>query len=90
MANISKFFKRNILARYRVSQFFLIDNMTQFTDMNSNKLLEDLKVKHQFMLVVHLCTNWKNEEENRVALRGLKQRLEVAKGNRANDLPHVL
>lgn len=53
-------------------------------------MFEDLKVKHHFTSVEHPQTNGQVEVVNQVLLIGLKRRLEGSKGNRVEELPHVL
>ncbi|MCI06497.1 gag-pol polyprotein [Trifolium medium] len=79
--NIIKFFKRNILARFDVPQSMVTDNGSQFIDRKTRQLMEDFKIKQHFSSVEHPQTNGQAEAANRVILRGLKIRLDEAKGN---------
>ncbi|MCI60013.1 gypsy retrotransposon integrase-like protein, partial [Trifolium medium] len=54
------------------------------------QLMEDFKIKQHFSSVEHPQTNRQAEAANRVILRGLKMRLDEAKGNWAEELHHVL
>jgi len=49
-----KFFKKNIISRFGVPQFVIIDNGTQFTDKRMRELLKELNIKHHFTSVEHL------------------------------------
>lgn len=63
VAKILKLFKRNILSMYIIHQSVMTDNTMQLTNVNLNKLLEDLRVKQHFMSVEHPRTNGKAEVE---------------------------
>jgi len=43
--NVIKFFKKNILSRFGVSQFVVTDNRTQFAGKRMRELLEELNIK---------------------------------------------
>lgn len=58
----------------------ITDNAMQFADKNFRNLMQDLGVKHYFTSVEHLQTNGQAEAANRVILKGLKRRLDDAKG----------
>lgn len=45
VANTVKFFKKNVLASFIVSQAIVIDNGTQFINRKLVSLLEELKIK---------------------------------------------
>lgn len=87
--NIINLFKKNMLARFGVLQAIIIDNGTRFIEKRLKSLMEELRIKH-FASVEHPQTNSHPEATNRVITRGLKQRLEEAKGNWDDELPHVL
>lgn len=52
--------------------------------------MSDLTIKHRFTSVENAQTNVQVEAAIRVFLRGLKRRLDDAKGNSVEELPHVL
>lgn len=89
-ANALKFFKRNILTRFGISQAIVTDNGNQFINKNLKPLLEELKIKQYFVLVEHPQINGLTEALSRVFLKGLKRRLQIAKGNWADETPHIL
>lgn len=51
--NVLKFFKRNILAKFGVPQAIVTDNRMQFIDKMLRSMLEELKIKQNFMSVEH-------------------------------------
>lgn len=52
--------------------------------------MEHLTIKQHFLSVEHPQTNDQAEAANQVFVNGLKKRLEEAKGNLADEFPHVL
>lgn len=88
--NAVKFFKKNILSRFGVLQEVITDNGTQFTDKRMRELMNDLNIKKHFTSVEHPQMNGQVESANRVILKGLKRRLEEAKGSWPEVLAHVL
>ena len=54
------------------------------------KLCTELGIKQVFASVEHPQTNRKVESANRVLLRGLKRRLEKAKGTCAEEVPKIV
>jgi len=57
------------------------NNGTQFASQQLCKLCRKLEIKQVFASVKHPQKNGQVESANRVLLRGLKRRLEKAKGN---------
>jgi IS30 family transposase len=76
-----KFFKRNVLARFSISQSVVTDNGSKFIDKKMHKLMKNLNIKQHFAFVEHPQTNGQDEVANKVILRGLKKRLDEAKCN---------
>jgi len=66
------------------------DNGTQFASQQLCKLCIELGIKHVFASVEHPQTNGHVESANRVLLKGLKRRLEKAKGTWAEEVPRIL
>lgn len=89
-AKIQKFFYRNVISRYGIPKAVVTDNGTQFTDKGFKGLCDDLQITQHFTSVEHPQTNGQAEAANRVILRGLKRRLDGAKGRWAEQLDHVL
>lgn len=82
--DVLKFFKRNILARYKVLQAVVKDNGMHFIYKKGwESYWRSLKVEH-------LQTNNQAETTNWVLVMGLKRRLEEDKGNCVDELPHML
>jgi hypothetical protein len=81
--NILCFFKKNILARFRIPQSFVTDNGTQFTDKKFQEFLSKLGMVQHFTSVEHPQTN-------RVILRDLKRRLGEGKKKWVKELYSVL
>ncbi|RDY04866.1 Tf2-11, partial [Mucuna pruriens] len=66
------------------------DNGTQFASKGTAEFCEGLKIKQVFTSVDHPQSNGQVEAANKVILRGLRKRLEEAKGRWAEELPQVL
>ena len=54
---VIKFFKKNILFRFGITQFVVTNKGTQFSDKRMRELLEDLNIKQHFTSVEHPQTN---------------------------------
>jgi len=68
------------VCRFGVPRRLILDNGTQFTSQKLRKLCAEVGIKQVFASVEHPQTNGQVESVNRVLLRGLKRRLEKAKG----------
>ncbi|CAJ2668042.1 unnamed protein product [Trifolium pratense] len=88
--NVLRFFKRNILARFGIPQVVITDNGTQFTDKKVREFMAKIGTTQHFTYVEHPQTNGQAEAANRVILRGLKRRLDEAKGKWTEELHSVL
>ena len=66
------------------------DNDTQFVGQQLSKLCAKVGIKQVFASVEHPQTNGQVESANRVLLRGLKRRLERAKGTWAEEVPRIV
>jgi hypothetical protein len=68
--NVLRFFKRNILARFRVPALVISDIGTQFTDHKFQEYLRNIGIKQSFTSIEHPQANDLVEAANRVILRG--------------------
>ena len=66
------------------------DNDTQFASQQLGKLCTEVEIKQVFASVEHPQTNGQVEPANRVLLRGLKRRLEKAKGTWVEEVPRIV
>ena len=62
---------------------------TQFDSLQLGKLCAEVGIKQVFASVVHPQTNEQVESANKILLRGLKRRLEKAKGTCAEEVPRI-
>ncbi|XP_072054271.1 uncharacterized protein [Arachis hypogaea] len=85
-----KFVWRQIITRFGIPEIIISDNGTQFTDKKFRELLEGLHISHRFSSVEHPQTNGQVESANKVIVKGLKKRLDEAKGLWADELGSVL
>jgi hypothetical protein len=88
--NIPRFFKTNILARFGVLALVISDNGTKFTDQRFQDCLRNIGIKQSFTSVEHPQANGLAEAANRVILRGIQRRLNMAKTQWAEELHAVL
>ena len=77
---IQHFVWKNIVCRFGVPRRLVSNNGTQFASQQLGKLCTEVGIKQVFASVEHPQTNGQVESTNRVLLRGLKRRLEKAKG----------
>ncbi|XP_016173113.1 uncharacterized protein K02A2.6-like [Arachis ipaensis] len=85
-----KFLWRQIITRFGIPEIIILDNGTQFTDKKFREFLEGLRVSHRFSSVEHPQTNGQVESANKIIVKGLKKRLDEAKGLWADELGSVL
>ncbi|GAU49235.1 hypothetical protein TSUD_183260 [Trifolium subterraneum] len=88
--HILRFFKRNVLARFRIPQVVVTDNGTQFTNKKFHEFLATIGTTQHFTSVEHPQTNGQAEAAKRVILRGLRRRMGASKGNWTEELHNVL
>jgi len=79
-----------IVFRFGIPKRLVYDNGTQFASQQLDKLCTKLGIRKVFASVEHPQTNGQVESSNRVLLRGLKRRLEKAKGTWADEVPQIV
>ena len=77
---VQHFVWKNIVCRFGVPRHLVFDNGTHIASQQLGKLCTEVGIKKVFASVEHPQTNEQVESANRVLLRGLKRRLEKAKG----------
>ena len=87
---IEGFVWKNFVCRFGVPKRLVLDNGTQFASHLLKKLCEGVGIQQVFASVEHPQTNGQVESANRVLLRGLKRRLEKAKGSWAEEVPRIV
>ena len=87
---IQHFVWKNIVCRFGIPKRLVSDNGTQFASQQLGKLCTELGIKQVFASVEHPQTNEQVESANRVLLRGLKRRLDKAKGTWAEEVPRIV
>ena len=87
---VEHFVWKNIVCRFGIPKRLVSDNGTQFTSHQLRKMCEELKIQQVFASVEHPQTNGQVESANRVLLRGLKRRLDKAKGGWAEEVPRIV
>jgi len=87
---VQHFVWKNIVCRFGVPRRLISDNGTQFASRHLGKLCTEVGIKQVLALVEHPKMNGQVELANRVLLRGLKRRLEKAKGAWAEEVPRIV
>jgi len=77
---VQHFVWKNIVCLFGIPRHLVFDNGTQFASQQLGKLCSELGIKQIYVSVEHPQTNGQVESTNRFLLRGLKRRLEKAKG----------
>jgi len=84
---VQHFMCKNLMCCFGIPRHLISDNGTQFASQQLGKLCSDLEIKKIFVSMEHPQTNGQLESANRVLLRGLKRRLEKAKGTWSEEVP---
>ena len=87
---VQHFVWKNIVCRFGVPRRLVSDNGTQFASQQLGKLCAEVGIKQVFASVDHPQTKGQVELANEVLLRGLKRRLEKAKGAWAEEVPRIV
>jgi len=87
---IQHFVWKNIVCRFGIPKRLVSDNDTQFASQQLGKLCTELRIKQVFASVEHPQTNGQVESANRVLLRGLKRRLDKAKGTWTKEVHRIV
>lgn len=87
---VQKFFWRNIITRFGITNTLVTDNDLQFIDLKLNEFLNGFCIKHRVISVEHPQTNRQAEITNKVILGEMKKPLEGAKGRQAEKLVEIL
>ncbi|RDX65069.1 hypothetical protein CR513_56306, partial [Mucuna pruriens] len=82
--------ERKIICRFGIPAEIVSNNGTQFASQSMAEFYKGLGIKQIFTSVEHPQSNGQAEAANRVILKGLRKRLEEAKGRWAEELPQVL
>ncbi|RDX73388.1 Gypsy retrotransposon integrase-like protein 1, partial [Mucuna pruriens] len=87
---VKRFLWKRIVCRFGIPAEIISDNDTQFASKVTAEFCEGLKIRQLFTSVEHPQANEQAEATNKVILRGIRRRLEEAKGRWADELPQVL
>ena len=87
---VQHFVWRNIVCRFSAPRRLISDNGTEFPSQQLRNLCAEVGIKQVFASVEHPQTNGQVESANRVLLKGLKRRLEKAKGAWAEEVPRIV
>ena len=87
---VQHFLWKNIVCRFVVPMHLVSENDTQFASHQLGELCTEVRIKQVFASVEHPQTNGQVEATNKILLRGLKRRLDKAKGNWAEEVPMIV
>ncbi|RDY05571.1 Tf2-11, partial [Mucuna pruriens] len=87
---VKKFLWKKIICRFGLLAIIVSNNRTQFASKTTAEFCQGLGIKQIFTSVEHPQTNGQAGAANKVILKGLRRRLEEAKGRWAEELPQVL
>ena len=87
---VQHFVWKKIVCRFGVPRRLVSDNGKQFASYQLGKLCIEIGIKQVFASVEHPLTNGQVEFANRVLVKGLKRRLEKAKGTWAEEVPRIV
>ncbi|RDY02419.1 Tf2-9, partial [Mucuna pruriens] len=87
---VKRFIWKKIICRFGLPAEIVSDNGTQFASSTTAKFCQELHIRQSFTSVEHPQANGQAEAANKVILRGLRRRLEEAKGRWVEELPQVL
>lgn len=85
-----KFVWNNIVYRCGILYRIISDNGKQFVENSFKSWCKELEIKQSFTSVVHPQANGQVEVTNRTIVLGLKTKLDQAKGEWIQYLPHIL
>ena len=85
-----KFIWKNIVTRFGVPHTLISNNGLQFDSKMFKKYCGELGITNRYSTPAYPQGNGQAEAVNKVIVRGLKKRLDDAKGKWVEELPHVL
>ena len=88
--DVKRFFWRNIVTRFGVSNTLISNNGLQFDSKAFWRYCCDLGIKKRYSTPSYPQSNGQAEATNKVIVDGLKKRLEDTKGKWVDELPHIL
>ena len=88
--NVRSFVWRNIICRYGIPRFLVLDNGKQFKNDSFRDFCSQLDIKNHYSSPTHTQDNEQVKVTNRSLLKIIKIRLEGTKGIWPEELPSVL
>ena len=85
-----KFVWKNIVTRFGVPHILISDNGLQFDSKVFRRYCCELGIKNKYLTLAYPQRNGNVETVNKVIMNELKKRLDDAKGEWVEELPHVL
>ena len=88
--DVKKFVWKNIVTRFGIPQSLILDNGLQFDSKSFRRYCCELGITNMYSTPTYPQGNGQAEAVNKVIVRGLKKRLNDAKGRWVEELPYVL
>ncbi|CAN1224940.1 Transposon Tf2-9 polyprotein [Linum perenne] len=87
---VQKFVLKNIITRFSLPLGFVCDHGTQFDCTAFLDFCQEFKIMVRLASVAYPQANGQTEAINKLILRGLKKRVDDAKGKWVDELPNIL
>ncbi|RDX87394.1 Gypsy retrotransposon integrase-like protein 1, partial [Mucuna pruriens] len=84
---VKRFYWNRLICRFRLPTVIVSNNGTQFASWSVVEFYSQLKIQQSFTSIEHPQSNGQEKVANKVILRGLRRRLEEAKGRWVEELP---
>ena len=88
--DVKKFVWKNIVTRFGITPSLISDNGLQFDSKSFRRYCCELGITNMYSTPTYPQGNGQAEAVNKVIVRGLKKRLDDAKGRWVEELPYVL
>ena len=85
-----RFVWKNIVTRFGVPHVLISDNGLQFDSKTFRSYCDELEITNRYSTPAYPQGNGQSKAGNKVKVNGLKKKLDDAKGNWVEELPHVL
>ena len=88
--DVKRFVWKNIITWFRIPHSLISDNGLQFDSKAFRRYCCELGITNKYSTPAYPQGNGQAEAVNKVIVRGLKRKLDDAKGRWVEELPHVL
>ena len=88
--DVKRFVWKNIITWFRIPHSLISDNGLQFDSKAFRRYCCELGITNRYSTPAYPQGNGQAKAVNKVIVKGLKKRLDDAKGRWVEELPHVL